>query len=167
MTSLTDTQLIVLNAAAQRSSLLALPLPPKLKGIAAHKVIHPLIEEGLLDEVDVDLRFGAPVWRGSGHGHGVTLAITQQGSLRSASRPTARHRQPTSAMRLRTPPTLRLSSKVRQQPPQRLPRANPEAALNRRPSSKCCTLQKAPHSPRSLPPRAGRTTLSEERSLGR
>ncbi len=47
MTSLTDTQLIVLNAAAQRSSLLALPLPPKLKGVAAHKVIHPLIEEGL------------------------------------------------------------------------------------------------------------------------
>ncbi len=76
MTQLTDTQLIVLNAAAQRSTLLALPLPPRLKGVAARKVIHPLIEKGLLEEVDADRRVGEPVWRETGDGHGVTLAIT-------------------------------------------------------------------------------------------
>ncbi len=79
MTKLTDTQLIVLNAAAQRSTLLALSLPPKLKGGAAHKVIHPLIDKGLLEEVDADRRLGEPVWRKTGDGHGVTLAITEAG----------------------------------------------------------------------------------------
>ena len=32
MTKLSDTQLIVLSAAARRPTLLALPLPPRLKG---------------------------------------------------------------------------------------------------------------------------------------
>ncbi|MBX9740499.1 MAG: DUF3489 domain-containing protein [Beijerinckiaceae bacterium] len=79
MTNLTDTQLIVLNAAAQRATLIALPLPPNLKGGAAHKVVHPLIEKGLLEEVDADRRLGEPVWRETGDGHGVTLAITRSG----------------------------------------------------------------------------------------
>lgn len=79
MTKLTDTQLIVLTAAAQRSTLLALPLPSNLKGGAAHKVIHPLIEKGLLEEIDADRRLGDPVWRETGDGHGVTLAITPAG----------------------------------------------------------------------------------------
>lgn len=79
MTNLTDTQLIVLNAAAQRSTLIALPLPPNLKGGAAHKVVHPLIEKGLLEEIDADRRLGEPVWRATGDGHGVTLAITEAG----------------------------------------------------------------------------------------
>ena len=52
MTRFSDTQLIVLSAAAQRDNHLALPLPPNLKGGAAHKVIKPLIEKGLLDEIE-------------------------------------------------------------------------------------------------------------------
>lgn len=44
MTKITDTQLIVLKAAAQRSTLLALPLPPNLKGGAAHKVMVRCLE---------------------------------------------------------------------------------------------------------------------------
>ncbi|MBX9738688.1 MAG: DUF3489 domain-containing protein [Beijerinckiaceae bacterium] len=79
MTNLTDTQLIVLNAAAQRATLIALPLPPNLKGGAAHKVVHPLIEKGLLEEIDADRRLGEPLWRETGDGHGVTLAITEAG----------------------------------------------------------------------------------------
>lgn len=79
MTNLTDTQLIVLNAAAQRATLIALPLPPNLKGGAAHKVVHPLIEKGLLEEIDADRRLGEPMWRETGDGHGVTLAITEAG----------------------------------------------------------------------------------------
>jgi hypothetical protein len=59
--------------------MLALPLPPRLKGGAAHKVIKPLIAKGLLDEVDANLRRGDPVWRETGAGHGVTLVITPAG----------------------------------------------------------------------------------------
>jgi hypothetical protein len=76
---LTDNQLIVLNKAAQRSTMLALPLPSNLKGGAAHKVVKPLIEKGLLEEIDANVRAGEIVWRETGSGHGVTLVITEAG----------------------------------------------------------------------------------------
>jgi hypothetical protein len=76
---LTDTQLIVLTKAAQRSTMLALPLPANLKGGAAHKVVKPLIEKGLLEEIDANVRAGEIVWRETGAGQGVTLAITEAG----------------------------------------------------------------------------------------
>ena len=79
MTKLSDTQLVVLSAAARRPTLLALPLPPRLKGGAAHKVIKPLIAKGLLEEVDANIRRGDPVWRETGDGHGVSLVITAAG----------------------------------------------------------------------------------------
>jgi hypothetical protein len=79
MKKLTDTQLIVLSAAAQRSTMLALPLPKNLKGGAAQKVVSPLIEHGLLAEIDADMRIGEDIWRKTGDGHGVTLAITERG----------------------------------------------------------------------------------------
>ena len=79
MTRLSDTQLIVLSASAQRDNHLALPLPPNLKGGAAHKVIKPLIEKGLLEEVEANRKLGDPVWRDTGDGHGVTLVITAVG----------------------------------------------------------------------------------------
>ena len=76
---LTDTQLIVLNKAAQRSTMLALPLPPNLKGGAANKVVIPLIQKGLLEEIDADTRTGETSWRETRAGQGVTLAITEAG----------------------------------------------------------------------------------------
>jgi len=76
---LTDTQLIVLNKAAQRSTMLALPLPPNLKGGAANKVVIPLIQKGLLEEIDADTRTGETIWRETRVGHGLTLAITEAG----------------------------------------------------------------------------------------
>jgi hypothetical protein len=79
MTRLTDTQLIVLSAAAQRTDHIALPLPKSLKGGAAHKVIKPLIEKGLLQEVDANPRSSEAVWRDTGDGLGVTLVITAAG----------------------------------------------------------------------------------------
>ena len=79
MTRLTDTQLIVLSAAAQRTDHIALPLPKSLKGGAAHKVIKPLIEKGLLEEVEANRKLGDPVWRETGDGHGLTLIITEVG----------------------------------------------------------------------------------------
>ena len=85
MTKLSDTQLVVLSAAAKRPTLLALPLPPRLKGGAAHKVIKPLIAKGLLEEVDANIRRGDPVWRKTGDDHGVSLIITAAGLRPSTS----------------------------------------------------------------------------------
>jgi hypothetical protein len=79
MTKLTDTQRIILSAASQRTDHLALPLPKSLKGGAVIKVIKPLIEKGLLEEVDANRKLNDPVWRETGDGHGVTLIITDAG----------------------------------------------------------------------------------------
>ena len=79
MTKLTDTQRVILSAAAQRTDRLALPLPKSLKGGAAHKVVNALIEKGLLKEVKANRKLGDPVWRDTDEGHGVTLIITDAG----------------------------------------------------------------------------------------
>jgi hypothetical protein len=79
MTKLTDTQRVILSAASQRTDRLALPLPKSLKGGAVIKVIRPLIEKGLLEEVDANRKLNDPVWRETGDGHGVTLIVTDAG----------------------------------------------------------------------------------------
>ena len=79
MTKLTDTQRVILSTASQRTDRLALPLPRSIKGGAALKVINPLIQKGLLEEVAANRKLGDPVWRETGDGHGVTLIITDAG----------------------------------------------------------------------------------------
>lgn len=79
MTKLSDTQLVILSAAAQRDDLSALPLPTSLRGGAAKKVIGALLAKGFLEEVEADLRNGERVWRETGDGHAVTLLITKAG----------------------------------------------------------------------------------------
>ena len=79
MTQLSDTQAIILSAAAQRPEHIALPLPESLRGGAATKVVSAMIAKGLLQEVDADLRKGEPVWRETGDGHGTTLIATEAG----------------------------------------------------------------------------------------
>jgi hypothetical protein len=79
MMKLTDTQRIILSAASQRTDRLALPLPKSLKGGAVIKVIGPLLEKGLLEEVDANRKLGDPVWRETGDGQGLTLIITDAG----------------------------------------------------------------------------------------
>ncbi len=79
MTQLSDTQLLILSAAAQRPDHIALPLPGSLRGGAAAKVVSALIAKGLLKEVDADLRKGEPMWRETGDGHGTTLVVTKAG----------------------------------------------------------------------------------------
>ena len=74
MTKLSDTQLVILNAACQRDDRLVLPLPDRLKGGAATKVVGSLIAKGLIEEVDA--KRGEVVWRDTGDGHGVTLVVT-------------------------------------------------------------------------------------------
>jgi hypothetical protein len=79
MTQLSDTQALILSAAAQRLERIALPLPESLRGGAAAKVVGAMIAEGYLEEVDADLRKGEPIWRETGDGHGTTLVATEAG----------------------------------------------------------------------------------------
>ena len=79
MTQLSDTQAIILSAAAQRPERIALPLPDSLRGGAAAKVVGTMIAKGLLQEVEVNARRGEPVWRETGDGHGTTLVATDAG----------------------------------------------------------------------------------------
>ena len=79
MTKLTDTQAIILSAAANRDDHIALPLPDSLRGGAAKKVVSAMLANSFLKEVDADMRNGEPVWRETGDGHGVTLIATEAG----------------------------------------------------------------------------------------
>jgi hypothetical protein len=79
MARLSDTQLVILSAAAQRPEHIALPLPESLRGGAAAKVVGAMIAKGYLEEVDADLHKGEPMWRETGVGHGVTLVATDAG----------------------------------------------------------------------------------------
>jgi hypothetical protein len=79
MTQLSDTQAIILSAAAQRPERIALLLPESLRGGAAAKVVATMIAKGLLQEVEVNARRGEPVWRETGDGHGTTLVATDAG----------------------------------------------------------------------------------------
>ena len=91
MTRLTDTQLVILTAACQRPTRLVLPLPERLKGGAAHKVVGALLAKGLVEEVEAGN--GDPVWRETGDGHAVTLVATDAAGealgTEAASVPTA------------------------------------------------------------------------------
>ncbi|WP_428544095.1 DUF3489 domain-containing protein [Profundibacter sp.] len=79
MSKLTETQTLILSRASQQDDRIALPLPDRLRGGAANKVIVPLIRKGFLDEVEADIRKGEPTWRKTGDGHGTTLVITDAG----------------------------------------------------------------------------------------
>ena len=79
MTQLSDTQALILSAAAQRPERIAMPLPESLRGGAAAKVVGAMLAKGLLQEVDADLRKGEPMWRETGDGHGTTLVATDAG----------------------------------------------------------------------------------------
>ena len=81
MTKLTDTQIIILTAGAQRAGNLAMPLPKGLHGAAAKMAVSKMISHGWLQEVEANLRRGEPLWRETGDGHGTTLVVTDAGLL--------------------------------------------------------------------------------------
>ena len=95
MTKLSDTQLVILTAAAQRSGYLALPLPSNLRGGAATKVVGVMITKGLLAEVYADK--GDPLWHESGDGSGITLVATDAGLAAIGIEPEAADSAPTGA----------------------------------------------------------------------
>lgn len=97
MTQLSDTQALILNAAAQRPERIALPLPESLRGGAAAKVVGAMIAKGFLQEVDADMRKGEPVWRETGDGHGVTLVASNAGLAAIGIEPDDANTAPASA----------------------------------------------------------------------
>ena len=74
MSQFSDTQLVILSTAVQRPDRCVLPLPDRLKGGAASKVVNSLIGKGLIEEVEA--KRGDLIWRNTGDGHGVTLVAT-------------------------------------------------------------------------------------------
>ena len=74
MAKLSDTQLVILSTACQRDDRLVLPLPDRLKGGAANKVINSLIARGLVKEVRAKLN--QPVWRETDDDRRLTLVAT-------------------------------------------------------------------------------------------
>jgi hypothetical protein len=105
MTQLSNTQTLILKAAAEREARIALPLPDSLRGGAAAKVVGALLAKGLLEEVDADMHKNDPVWRESGDGHAVTLIATDAGLAAIGIEP---EQAPTEAPK---PPTLRAGTK--------------------------------------------------------
>ena len=79
MTKLTKTQILILTAGAHRPGCIAVPLPKGLHGAAAKMAVNKMIERGLLEEVDANIRKGEPLWRETGDGHGTTLRATDVG----------------------------------------------------------------------------------------
>ncbi|MDZ4139235.1 MAG: DUF3489 domain-containing protein, partial [Erythrobacter sp.] len=94
MNQLSDTQTLILSAAAQRPEHIALPLPESLRGGAAAKVVGAMIATGLLQDVDADLRKGEPMWRQTGDGHGLTLVATDAGLAAIGIEPEDAHTAP-------------------------------------------------------------------------
>jgi Protein of unknown function (DUF3489) len=73
---LTDTQLVLLSAAAQHPEG-AIDLPSDLKGSAAKKVVGKLLREGLIEEIPA--RSTLPAWRRDDNQGALALCITKRG----------------------------------------------------------------------------------------
>jgi hypothetical protein len=84
MTQLSDTQAVILSAAAQRDDGNVLPLPGSLRGGAAVKVVGALLSRGLIAETVTDSQTKADaalnrIWRNDEEGRAVLLHITEAG----------------------------------------------------------------------------------------
>ncbi len=101
MTRLTDAQIIILSAAAQRPDRHALPLPDGMRGGAAAKVVGALLRKGLLEEVEAGGE--EPVWRRSDDGYDVTLVATHAAMEAIGMEPEGGDNAPTGADERRAP----------------------------------------------------------------
>ena len=84
MTKLSDTQAVILSAAAQRDDRNVLPLPGSLRGGAAIKVVGALLSRGLVAETATESWTKADAalnrfWRNDEDGRAVLLRITDEG----------------------------------------------------------------------------------------
>jgi hypothetical protein len=106
MTKLSDTQAILLSAAAQRAYGNLLPLPGSLRGGAAIKVVGALLARGLIREEVTNRQVRADtalntVWRSEDDGRAVLLKITPEGlaaiGVEPVAEPAAPEAEPKSA----------------------------------------------------------------------
>ena len=79
MTKLSDMQILILSAAAQREGNIALPLPTSLRGGAAKKVVGALLAKGYLAEVPAGRAPGTLVWDETDDAGFTTLVATADG----------------------------------------------------------------------------------------
>ena len=102
MTKLSDTQAIILGAAAQREDRNVLPLPGSLRGGAAAKVVGALLSRGLIAETTTDSRTKADaalnrIWRNDADGRAILLHITDAGLAAIGIEPEGSDSAPTGA----------------------------------------------------------------------
>ena len=80
MTKLSDTQALILSAAAQRPEHIALPLPESLRGGAAAKVVGAMLAKGFLEEVDADTRGATAAIDRAAQDETATVKVTEDGN---------------------------------------------------------------------------------------
>ena len=102
MTKLSDTQALILSAAAQREDRNVLPLPGSLRGGAAAKVVGALLSRGLIAETTTDSQMKADaalnrIWRNDADGRAILLHITDAGLAALGIEPYAADSAPTGA----------------------------------------------------------------------
>lgn len=102
MTKLSDTQLVILSAAAQREDRNVLPLPGSLRGGAAAKVVGALLSRGLIAETTTDSRTKADaalnrIWRNDEDGRTILLHVTEAGLAAIGIEPEGGNSAPTGA----------------------------------------------------------------------
>lgn len=102
MTKLSDTQLVILSAAAQREGRNVLPLPGSLRGGAATKVVGALLSRGLIAETTTDSQTKADaalnrIWRNDEDGRAILLHITDAGLVAIGVEPESGDSAPASA----------------------------------------------------------------------
>jgi len=102
MTKLSDTQLVILSAAAQREDRNVLPLPGSLRGGAASKVVGALLSRKLIVETTTDSRTKADaalnrIWRNDEDGNAILLHITDAGLAAIGVEPESGDSAPTGA----------------------------------------------------------------------
>ena len=174
MPKLSDTQSILLTAAAQRADGNLLPLPGSLRGGAATKVVAALLARGLAEEQTVETTAKADpalntLWRNADDGRGILLRITPAGldalgieaeSAAGGGRSRRGARRAATAAAAAAPATP-------QGRPDGAARARPARAPSRRCSSACSAAPRARRSTRSSRRPAGSRTRCAAPSPGR
>ncbi len=127
MPKLTDTQLVILSAAAQRKGGAVLPLPKSLrtKGAAVTKTLDGLRKKGLLEEKPASRE--AAAWRQGKDGRRMMLVITKAGLGALDGEPArASGKQPTpSKARTKKPRTVQKPATPKSNSRQSLPAVRP------------------------------------------
>jgi len=159
MTKLSDSQLVILGAAAQLDDRNVLPLPGSLRGGAAAKVVGALLARGLITETTTDSLTKADgalnrVWRNDSEGRAILLHITGAGLAAIGIEPEAADSANTGATEAPVEPGPK-KGRGRE-------KAAPTSASQRRPAQDPRRHQAGDHDRHAPPPR-GRDHRADQR----